>query len=91
MSSVLLQVGVLSRKDLLHMNVEQRMEQQQKEAMSRKRTVTQELIEKSRSNSITLNPVTSPLATSTGSQRVGEGGGTPASFSPVLPPSSFPK
>lgn len=70
-------VGVLSRKDLLSINVDAKIWKQPKEQISRKRAVTHELVEKSRSNSITLNPVTSPGPT---------GGGASSPFSPVLGP-----
>jgi chloride channel 7 len=53
-------VGMLSRKDLLHLNVEERMAKS-KEAMQRKRTVTKELIDRARSNSLSLNPVSPPV------------------------------
>lgn len=75
-------VGMLSRKDLLHLNVEHRMAES-KAAMHRKRTVTQELIEKSRSNSITLNPVTSPPVWHTGTTPQGASALT-SPFTPVV-------
>jgi len=77
-------VGVLSRKDLITLSVESKIgKKTEVEAMARKRTMTRELVEKSRSSSISLNPVSSP---GLGGSGTGSGlAGSLGTFSPVIP------